>query len=65
MAIAYKLNLERDVYFDGTVAVLVLPKGYRFSDELIHVRVYPTMNDLIKSAKSDVIECQCEGCENL
>ena len=61
----YSLNLERDVYFDDTAAVLILPKGYRFADELIHVRVYPTMNDLIKSAESDVIECGCQGCENL
>ena len=61
----YSLNLERDVYFDDTVAVLVLPKGYRFSDELIHVRVYPTVNDLIASSKFDVIECGCQGCENL
>jgi hypothetical protein len=65
MPTKYNLSLERDAYFDGTVAVLVLPKGYRFSDELIHVRVYPTMNDLIASSESDVIECQCHGCDNL
>lgn len=63
----YKLNIKRDV--DGTGDgdwLLWLPFGFRFSDDLVHVRGYDTLAEIRKAAKTDVIECDCKECaENL
>jgi len=62
----YKLNVTRDVDVDGygdeTSYILNLPYGFRFDDDLVHVRGYDTMQELKFSAKNDVIECNCKSC---
>jgi hypothetical protein len=42
--------------------ILNLPKGYRFDDDLVHVRGYDTMKELREAVKTDVIPCSCKGC---
>jgi len=62
----YKLNTARDVdvdgYGDDVAYILNLPYGFRFYDDLVHVRGYDTMQDLRVSAKKDVIACDCKEC---
>lgn len=60
----YKLNIARDVDPDGdTGFVLNLPSGFRFYDDLVHVRGYDTMKELKESVKRDVIVCDCKDCK--
>ena len=64
----YKLNIDRDVDIEGspfsdmTDYILNLPHGFRFYDDLVHVRGYDSMSELKQSAKEDVIECDCADC---
>jgi hypothetical protein len=59
----YKLNIERDVDRDEPgVYILNLPNGFRFDDDLVHVRGFDTMAELRQAVKNDVIPCTCSGC---
>ena len=62
----YKLNLKRDVDVDsdttGDVYILNLPYGWRFYDDLVHVRGYDSLKDLRDAVKTDVIVCDCPEC---
>ena len=62
----YKLNIKRDVdHEQGTFSddyILTLPYGWRFEDDLVHVRGYDSMEELQESAKTDVIVCDCHDC---
>lgn len=59
----YKLNVARDVDADEPgVFILNLPNGYRFDDDIVHVRGFDTMKDLRQAVKIDVIQCNCNGC---
>jgi len=62
----YKLNIKRDVDVDGygdeTSYILNLPYGFRFYDEIVHIRGYDTMKELRVSAKKDVTICDCNDC---
>ena len=58
----YKLNVARDVDADDDGYILNLPNGYRFDDDLVHVRGYDTMKELRQAVKTDVIPCDCKGC---
>jgi hypothetical protein len=62
----YKLNVVRDVDVDGcgddVAYILNLPKGFRFDDDLVHVRGFDTMSDLRQAVKTDIIPCTCSGC---
>lgn len=63
----YKLNVSRDVdvageYTDQPDYILNLPFGFRFADDLVHVRGYDSMKELKQSAKNDVIPCDCFEC---
>lgn len=64
----YKLDVARDVDVDGygdeAGYILNLPYGFRFDDDLVHVRGYDTMRELRRAAKQDVIPCACESCVN-
>jgi hypothetical protein len=66
----YILNIKRDVdiettaFVDYTDYILNLPKGFRFSDEIVHVRGYDSIQELKESAKRDVIVCNCKDCIN-
>lgn len=65
----YKLNVSRDVdvdgYGDDVAYILNLPKGFRFYDDLVHIRGYDTMAELRQAMKNDdVIPCDCSGCTN-
>ena len=59
----YKLNIARDVDTDepGTY-ILNLPRGFRFDDDVVHVRGFDTMAELRAAVRNDVIECTCSGC---
>jgi hypothetical protein len=59
----YKLDIKRDVDPDGDAYFLWLPFGFRFSDDLVHVRGYDTLAEIRKAAKTDVITCDCEDCK--
>lgn len=59
----YKLNIVRDVDQDEPgVYILNLPNGFRFDDDLVHVRGFDTMAELRQAVKNDVIPCNCLGC---
>jgi len=66
----YKLNVFRDVDVSGDQGmgngyvdyILNLPYGFRFSDDLVHVRGYDSMKELRESARNDVVECDCAEC---
>jgi len=58
----YKLDVANDVDADDDGFLLFLPRGFRFEDDLVHVRGYDTMQELKKSVKTDVIPCDCESC---
>ena len=63
----YKLNVSRDVDVAGEWSenpdyILNLPYGFRFADDLVHVRGYDSMKELKESAKNDVIVCECPEC---
>jgi hypothetical protein len=68
MAKKYRLNIERDVDIEGspfsgmTDYILNLPHGYRFADDVVHVRGYDSLAELQKSANEDVIVCDCTNC---
>ena len=64
----YKLNIKRDVdvagdYTDNPDYILNLPYGFRFADDLVHVRGYDSMEELKESAKTCVIPCDCKECK--
>ena len=63
----YKLNVKRDVDKDSdghyTDYILNLPKGFRFSDEVVHTRGFDSMKELRQAAKEDVIVCDCKWCK--
>ena len=65
----YKLDIKRDVDIEGGMFsdcvdyILNLPFGFRFDDDLVHVRGYDTMKELRESAKRDVIPCDCKECK--
>jgi hypothetical protein len=62
----YKFNVSRDVDVDGygdeVGYILNLPDGFRFDDDLVHVRGYDTMRELRTAVKTDVIPCNCADC---
>jgi hypothetical protein len=62
----YKLNVKRDVDIEkndfGTDYILTLPYGWRFDDEIVHVRGYDSLKELRDSVKTDVIVCGCQEC---
>lgn len=63
----YKLDVARDVdvFEDNHYSdyILNLPKGFRFYDDVVHVRGYDSLADLRKAAKQDVIVCTCKDCD--
>jgi hypothetical protein len=60
----YKLNVTRDVDFDEDEGpILNLPRGFRFSDEVVHTRGYDTLRELRQAVKDDVIPCNCQSCQ--
>jgi len=60
----YKLNVARDVDTDEPGSfILNLPNGFRFYDDLVHVRGFDNMDELRQSAKNDTIPCDCRGCK--
>jgi hypothetical protein len=60
----YKLNVARDVDTDEPDSyILNLPRGFRFDDDLVHVRGFDTMRELRDAVKNEVIDCNCAGCK--
>ena len=60
----FRLNVQRDVDPDGYGGLMLhLPFGFRFDDDLVHVRGYDSMAELKESAKRDVIPCDCAECK--
>jgi hypothetical protein len=65
----YKLNVKRDVdvcssmFGDYTDYMLNLPNGFRFDDEIVHIRGFDSMAELRQAAKNDVILCDCKDCK--
>jgi len=59
----YKLDISRDVDDDGDGYMLWLPFGFRFSDDLVHVRGFDTIAEIKEAAKRDVVSCDCEDCK--
>jgi hypothetical protein len=61
----YKLDVKRDVDPDGDVGfMLCLPYGWRFYDDLVHVRGYDTMKELREDVRSGwmIVPCDCDEC---
>jgi hypothetical protein len=63
--VKYKFDrADVDVFEDNDI-LLTLPYGYRFSDDLVHVRGYDTIAEIKQSIKrGDVIPCDCDACKN-
>jgi predicted neutral ceramidase superfamily lipid hydrolase len=65
----YKLNVKNDVdvctsrFSDDTDYLLHLPYGFRFSDEVVHIRGFDSMKELKEAAKKDVVLCDCQNCK--
>jgi hypothetical protein len=63
----YKLDVKNDVDVDGygedATYLLNLQYGFRFSDDIVHVRGFDTMKELKESIKNDVIPCDCADCK--
>ena len=59
----YKLDIKRDV--DGIEGdyLLWLPAGFRFNDDMVHVRGYDTIKEIKIAAQLDVVECDCDDCK--
>ena len=58
----YVLDIKRDVDKGEDDYLLWLPFGYKFSDDLVHVRGYDTIAEIRKASKTDVVECDCADC---
>jgi hypothetical protein len=58
----YKLNV-RDIDQDEDVFILNLPRGYRFDDEVVHVRGFDSMKELMLASQRDVEPCDCKDCK--
>jgi hypothetical protein len=58
----YKLNVKEDVDADDYGYILNLPFGWRFDDDLVHVRSYESMKELRQAVKLEVIPCDCAEC---
>jgi hypothetical protein len=59
----YKLDVKRDVDTDEPGSfILNLVYGWRFYDDLVHVRGYDSMKELRDAVKTDVIPCTCREC---
>ena len=59
----YKLDIQRDVDPDGEEGhMLCLPPGFRFYDDLVHVRGFDTLKEIRVAAKEDVVPCDCIEC---
>ena len=60
----YKLDIKRDVDGNEGDYLLWLPFGFRFSDEVVHVRGYDTLAEIRKASKTDVVPCDCADCKS-
>lgn len=61
--IKYKLNRARDVDVDGPDNLLLnLVPGWRFNDEVVHVRSFDSMQAIRLAVKYEVIPCDCADC---
>lgn len=61
----YKLDVKRDVDPVGDDGFMLwLPFGWRFYDEIVHVRGYDTMKELREDVRSGwmIIPCDCDEC---
>jgi hypothetical protein len=63
----YRLNIKRDVDVDHYLGevnfILNLPYGFRFHDDIVHVRGYDTIAEIRQSIKrGEVIPCDCKSC---
>ena len=64
----YVLNVSRDVDCDGgsfgseVSFILNLPHGFRFEDDLVHVRGFDSMKALRLAARQGVMACDCTAC---
>jgi len=59
----YKLNFARDVDTDEPGSIILnLPRGFRFSDEVVHTRGFDTESEMRAAIKAEVIPCSCEDC---
>ena len=61
----YKFNMaDVDVLDDGDIMV-TLPYGFRWYDDLVHVRGFDTIAEIKQSIKrGEVIPCDCQSCKN-
>jgi hypothetical protein len=60
----FKLNVQRDVDVDyGGGLMLHLPFGWRFYDDLVHVRGFDTLAEVRAAAREDVVPCDCAECK--
>jgi len=61
----YKFNRADVDVCDENDVMLTLPYGFRFYDDVVHVRGYDTIAEVKQSIKrGDVIPCDCQACIN-
>jgi hypothetical protein len=59
----YKLDTKRDIDRDEYGGYMLwLPFGFRFNDDLVHVRGFDTLAEVRAAAREDVIACDCLEC---
>jgi len=57
----YKLK-KNDVDQCEDGYMVFLPYGFRWNDDIVHVRGFDTMAEVRAAAKTDVVECGCLEC---
>ena len=61
----YKFNMADVDVFEENDIMLTLPYGFRFYDDLVHIRGYDSIAEVKQAIKrGDVIPCDCEACKN-
>ena len=62
---SYKLNIARDVDTDEPDNfILNLPHGFRFYDDIYHVKGYDSIREIKAAIKNgEVIPCDCDDCK--
>jgi hypothetical protein len=60
--VKYKLNVKTDVDQCEDGYMVFLPYGFRWNDDIVHVRGFDTMSELRAAAKTDVVTCDCAEC---
>jgi len=58
----FKLNFKTDVDSCEDGYMVFLPYGWRWDDDIVHVRGFDTLAEIRAAVKTDVVPCDCREC---